>query len=85
MENTQWRRATEIPELHDYDGKLTLFHEDEEELRAPDTHAGSLGDCHFLAALGGLVENPERIKKIFVSKQTNPQDLYSVKLVHHGI
>ena len=32
-----------------------------------DIRQGALGDCYFLGTLSSLAENPERIKRLFVT------------------
>ena len=41
---------------------------------------GELGDCYFLSALSSLAETPNRIRKIFVSKERNSVGCYCVRI-----
>jgi hypothetical protein len=44
-----------------------------------------LGNCYFLSALASLAEYPERIKKLFLTKETNKAGVYAMKLYINGL
>jgi calpain-15 len=50
-----------------------------------DILQGSLGDCYFLAALAGLAEHQDRIKRIFPIHDTNEAGVYMVSMYIMGM
>lgn len=72
-----WRRASEIwPE-----NKLQLF---SGSLHPNDLQQGQLGDVYFVATLSALLENPARIKKLFVTDRPNEFGCYAVRICDMG-
>jgi calpain-15 len=51
---------------------------------ASDLEQGLLGDCYFLSALSALAEDPERIRNMFITKQTNYAGCYAISLYLNG-
>lgn len=49
-----------------------------------DINQGYLGDCYFLAGLAALAERPDRIFKLFLTKDINEQKYFEVKLLYKG-
>lgn len=54
------------------------------KIEPDDIKQGYLGDCYFLAALAALSERPDRIFSLFLTKEKNPENYYSVKLLYKG-
>lgn len=72
-----WRRPDEIYGK----GKYKLF---EGKIEPNDIRQGSLGDCYFLSTLASIADSPERIKKLFVERDSNPYGVYGVKICDMG-
>ncbi len=71
----QWRKITEVmknPVL--FNGKIG----------PQDIKQGYLGDCYFLAGLAALVERPDRISELFLTRDLNQQRYFSVKMLYKG-
>lgn len=49
-----------------------------------DIKQGRLGDCYFLASLSAIAEFPNRIEKIFITKEVNEAGCYAVSLYVNG-
>ena len=49
-----------------------------------DIKQGVLGDCYFLSTLSALAEIPERILKLFKTKEINPYGCYAVQICEMG-
>ena len=49
-----------------------------------DIKQGRCGDCYFLASLSAIAEYPERIRRIFLTKETNKAGCYAVKMFING-
>ena len=49
-----------------------------------DIKQGKCGDCYFLSSLSALAEYPERIEKIFLTKEINEAGCYAVSLFVNG-
>lgn len=45
---------------------------------------GYLGDCYFLAGLAALSQRPDRIYNLFLLKDVNELNYYSVKMLYRG-
>ena len=63
-----WKPANDIPALKDSDGDLNIFMDD---IEPNDIKMGGLQDAPLLSILSGLAENPDRIIKLFESKEVN--------------
>ena len=50
------------------------------DIKPDDIKQGSCGDCYFLSCLSSLAENPERVKRIFVTQEPNQSGCYCVKV-----
>ena len=77
----EWIRATEIESLNDEEGDLALFFND---IEVADIKQGALGDCYFLSVLSMLTEYPDRVRKLFVNHELNPQGVIGVNLCKNG-
>jgi calpain-15 len=55
-----------------------------EEIEPHDIQQGGLGDCYFLSSLASLAEFPERVKRIFVTKEVNKAGCYAVEMIIAG-
>lgn len=49
-----------------------------------DIKQGKCGDCYFLSSLSSLAEYPDRIKRIFITKEVNDAGIYAVHLYING-
>ena len=49
-----------------------------------DINQGALSDAYFLCALAILAENPNRIKRLFVSNKENKSGMYAVRICKNG-
>lgn len=76
-ESMAWRRAPEIwPE-----SKLQLF---SGSLHPNDIRQGQLGNVYLIATLSALLENPQRIKKLFSTDRINEFGCYAVRICDMG-
>jgi calpain-15 len=72
----EWKTAQEIyPTVTVFDANLS----------PRDIHQGYLGDCYFLSAVAALAENPDRVKKLFVSHNRSKFGVYGVRIAVMGI
>lgn len=71
-----WRRPKEVWT----DGDFCLYN----QIDANDIQQGLLGDCYFLSCLSAIAEDPERIKRIFITQETNEAGIYAVQLYING-
>ena len=62
----EWKRASKFSNADKETPVLFL-----DGISPNDVAQGSLGDCYYLAALATLAEWPHRIKKIFISENTD--------------
>ena len=46
---------------------------------------GDVGDCYFLSSASALAEHPERIKKLFLTKKVNNQNIAAVRVFFGGV
>ena len=46
---------------------------------------GKLADCYFLAALSVVSEDPERIRRLFITQTTSEACMYTVRFIVDGI
>lgn len=49
-----------------------------------DIKQGSLGDCYFLSTLSALAERPERIERLFTTKDFAPNGQYKLTMMEMG-
>ena len=69
----EWIRADQIQSLNDGKESLKVF---QGKIEPNDIKQGALGDCYFLSSLSVISERPERIKKLFATKQVNVEGLF---------
>ena len=50
-----------------------------------DIMQGQLGDCYFLAAVSSIAENPERLRRLFLSKKNHGNGIYAVAMCLNGV
>lgn len=50
-----------------------------------DINQGELGDCYFLATCSSIAEDPDRVKDLFITQQSNAAGIYLLKLWVNGI
>lgn len=62
-------------------GKYNVF---VDQIEPSDIKQGQLGDCYFLSTIASLAEWPDRIRKLFVTKQANTCGCYCVKICDMG-
>ena len=43
-----------------------------------------MGDCYFLAGIAAIAERPDRILDLFLIKERNESQFYSVKILYKG-
>lgn len=72
-----WRRATEIWPAT----KLQIF---SNSMHPNDISQGQLGNVYFTAALSALLENPQRIRKLFSTEIPNDFGCYAVRICDMG-
>ena len=49
-----------------------------------DVCQGSLGDCWFLSAMAVVASHPSLMEKVFVTRETNKEGFYIVRIFKHG-
>ena len=76
-----WKRVADIPGLKDQNGDLHIFFE---EIEPNDIQQGQLGDCYFLSSLAALAEQPDRIKRMFLSLEVNDAGVYGAFMAKNG-
>lgn len=50
-----------------------------------DILQGGLGDCYFLAAIASIARKPQRLERIFLTKNYNTEGIYVVALCINGL
>lgn len=55
------------------------------QIEPDDIMQGALGDCYFLSALSALAEYPNRIERLFDTKEYEPSGCYIVSMLETGI
>lgn len=72
----QWKRISEIEK------KPSLFGS---EISLTQISQGNIGDCYFISSIGAIVANhPGLIRKIFKTKEYNPEGVYEIYLFIDG-
>ena len=71
-----WRRPKDVWS----EGEFCLY----DKIDVNDIQQGLLGDCYFLSCLSAIAEEPSRIKRIFVTQETNEAGIYAVRLFING-
>ena len=73
----EWKRLSEL-----FVGKkLAVF----DDIQPGDILQGTLKDSYFLAAVSALAEKPERIKQLFITKETQGNCCYRLSFFNLGI
>ena len=57
----------------------------EGEIEPADIKQGALGNCYFLSVLSVSTENPDRIRKLFVSEEVSDAGMFQVCLTKNGL
>lgn len=70
-----WRRP------HEFMTNPKIF---ENDIDPNDIKQGYLPDCWFLSALSCLAERPALVKRLFITKEYNPEGIYRLKLCKNG-
>ena len=73
-EKLTWKRPSEVYE------NFSLY----DAVDSNDIQQAGLGDCYFLSSLASLAEFPARVKRIFITKETNKAGCYAVSLYING-
>jgi hypothetical protein len=61
------------------------FYVFDKDIDPKDIQQGGLGDCYFLSAISAIAENPERIRKIFLTRDVQKSGCYCVALCINGV
>jgi len=75
-----WRRLADI--YPDAKVGKSIFRNGVDE---NDIFQGACGDCYFLCALSVLAEQPQQIRKCFITKKINQAGRYKVKFFKMGL
>jgi calpain-15 len=58
----------------------------EDGITADDIRQGQTGNCYFCAAIAAIASRyPKLIENLFISKETNDQGVYGLRLVKDGL
>ena len=71
-----WKRPSEVYG----EGNYVVF----AEPGPNDIKQGKCGDCYYLSTLSSLAEYPDRIKKIFLTREANSAGCYAVSIYVNG-
>jgi Calpain family cysteine protease len=77
LRNIKWKRPDEI-----FGQTYCIFDED---IEPNDIQQGILGNCYFLAAIAAIAEFPNRIKRLFLSRNVTRTGAYCVTICVNGI
>ena len=72
----EWKRSDEY-----FEGDVCVY----DSLDSGDIMQGQLGDCYFLAAISSIAEHPERLARIFLTKENEGNGLFAVALCLNGV
>lgn len=75
-ENLEWRRPKDVYG----EGGFKIY----ESPGPNDIKQGMAGDCYYLSCLASLAEFPERIKRIFITKEVNDAGIYACSFYVNG-
>lgn len=78
-----WRRPNELRQH--LENPSTTWKVFRHPISPSDISQGVLGDCWFLSALSVLAEKPQLLESIMITKETNPEGAYQVRLCHDGL
>jgi calpain-15 len=67
---------------HEYFGENAKIHDD---LCSEDIEQGDLKDCYFLAAISSIAEHPDRLKRLFLTRENKNNGLFAVALCINGV
>jgi len=77
LRRMEWKRPEQI-----FNGPYCVF---DNSIEPCDIRQGILGNCYFLAACAALAEFPQRIKRIFISKDISSSGVYAIALCINGV
>eukprot|EP00347_Sterkiella_histriomuscorum_P016663 403352333 len=77
----KWLRPQEITSIKTSGKEIGIF---VDSIDPSDINQGLLGDCYFLSCLSVLAENPQRIRRLFVTDQINEYGVYGVRICKNG-
>ena len=81
MRGIQWLSPEHIRAHHDeHHLKWTVYNDP----KFNDIKQGLLGNCWLLSGLAVIIEQPELLRKIIITKDFCPQGCYQVRLCHNG-
>jgi calpain-15 len=74
-----WRRPSEFitdgKPIHVFEGKI----------EPDDIKQGQLGDCWLMCSLSSIAEFPRLVEDLFITKQTNPNGVYMLRICKGGV
>lgn len=62
--------------------RMQIFEKD--TVSPKDIVQGYCGDCYYLSSISSLAEYPERVKRIFLTKEVNEAGCYALQLYVNG-
>lgn len=73
-----WKRPT------DFFGEknFNLF---KDKIEPADIKQGAIGNCYFMAAIAALAENPQRVQRLFISRDVSPFGCYCLNVCDEGL
>ncbi|CAK8686231.1 unnamed protein product [Clavelina lepadiformis] len=81
LSNCQWLRPSEI-KADEHSSPWKVF---QDNPQPSDIKQGILGNCWFLSGLSVLAERPDLLKHVMVTKETNEEGVYVVRLCKSGV
>jgi hypothetical protein len=75
-ESFDWERPIDVYGA----GNFTIFN----SISPNNIRQGFCGDCSFLSSISSLAENPDRIKKIFLTHEVNDAGCYALSFFING-
>ena len=75
-EQLEWRRPKDVYG----EGRFKIY----EDPGPNDIKQGKCGDCYYLSCLSSLAEFPDRIKRIFITKDVNDAGIYACSFYING-
>lgn len=76
MNQLKWERSDVY-----FGGEAVVYN----TISSGDIMQGALGDCYFLAAISSIAEKPERLERLFLTKENNENGLFAVALCLNGV
>lgn len=73
----EWKRPIDF-----FEGPYKIY---ENKFEPNDIQQGELGDCYFLSAIAAVAEWKDRVKKLFLTRECNEQNVFCVGLCINGM